>query len=93
MVASAESQRTVRLLMAVWDGALSQGSLIKKVKKSGKTAKDYQPILEHLTQYGMLSISGEKSGNLPICRVSKDYSKRVIAKPLYGVTMQCNPIF
>jgi 3-deoxy-D-manno-octulosonate 8-phosphate phosphatase KdsC-like HAD superfamily phosphatase len=46
MVASAERQRAVRLLMALWDGALTKGKLIEKVKKSGEVAKDYHPIID-----------------------------------------------
>jgi hypothetical protein len=60
MVASAESQRAVRLLMALWDGALTKGKLIEKVKKSGEAAKDYHPIIEQLIQDKALALSGEK---------------------------------
>jgi hypothetical protein len=60
MMNSTASQRTVRLLMALWDGALSQGTLIKKVKKSGEVSKDYQSIVEQLIQDGAVTRSGEK---------------------------------
>jgi hypothetical protein len=60
MVASAETQRTVRLLIALWDGALTKGKLIEKVKKSGEAAKDYHPIVDQLIQDGTFAISGEK---------------------------------
>jgi hypothetical protein len=60
MVDSVASQRTVRLLMALWDGALSQGSLMGKVKKSGEKAADYKPIVEQLIEDGAVTRSGEK---------------------------------
>jgi hypothetical protein len=60
MMNSTASQRTVRLLMALWDGALSQGTLIKKVKKSGEVSKDYQSIVDQLIQDGTVTRSGEK---------------------------------
>jgi hypothetical protein len=60
MMNSTAGQRTVRLLMALWDGALSQGTLIKKVKKSGEASKDYQSIVEQLLQDGAVIRTGEK---------------------------------
>jgi hypothetical protein len=60
MVDSVASQRTVRLLMALWDGALSQGSLMEKVKKSGEKAADYKLIVEQLIEDGSVTRSGEK---------------------------------
>jgi hypothetical protein len=60
MVDSVASQRTVRLLMVLWDGALTKGKLIQKVKKSGETAKDYHSIVEQLVKDGTISQSGEK---------------------------------
>jgi DNA invertase Pin-like site-specific DNA recombinase len=93
MVASAESQRTVRLLMALWDGALTKGKLIEKVKKSGEVAKDYHPIVDQLLQDGATALSGEIICKLMLLQVSKDLSKAVISKLPGRVTMQCNPIF
>jgi hypothetical protein len=60
MVDATVGRRMVSLLMALWDGALSQGSLMEKVKKSGEFAKDYQPIVKQLVDDGALVSSGEK---------------------------------
>jgi K+-sensing histidine kinase KdpD len=93
MMNSTASQRTVRLLMALWDGALSQGTLFKKVKKSGKSIEDYQSIVEQLIQNGEVKRSGEKLCELKILQVSKDLFNAVIYNLLDNATMQCNPIF
>ncbi len=93
MVDSVASQRTVRLLMALWDGALSQGSLMGKVKKSSEKAADYRSIVEQLIQDGAVIQSGKKLCKLKILQVSKDLFNAVIYNLLDNATMQCNPIF
>jgi hypothetical protein len=60
MVDSVASQRSVRLLMALWDGALTKGKLIEKVKRSGETAKNYHLIVKQLIDDGAVTESGEK---------------------------------
>jgi hypothetical protein len=93
MVDSVASQRTVRLLMALWDGALTKGKLIEKVKKSGKVVEDYPSIVEPLIDDRVVTQSGEKLRKLDMLQASKDLSNALIYNLLDSATIHCNPIF
>jgi hypothetical protein len=93
MVDSVESQQTVRLLMALWDGALTKGELIQKVKKSGEKAQDcrpiVEPIVEKLVKDGAIAQSGEKrSVKILLLEPGKQLLGNLLSNPKFEFSEQ-----
>jgi hypothetical protein len=78
MASAIETKRVVSVLLALWSRPLLKGRLIGKVKKIKEVAKDYYPVIEKLTQDGMITISDSQSAPIVLLEKGQNFLRQLL---------------
>lgn len=88
MVISTQSRQMVSLLVALWDGTLSRGELIRKAKKKSEDAKDYLAIIDDLAQDRMIERLVGRTTKLTLLEPGKQLLGELLRNSEFEFTTQ-----